>query len=105
MKILQVCPLYYPQIGGVESHICNINRYLTKAGFDVEVYTTEPSIKVTKQEVIDGISVTRFSAIAPNRTIYFSYPLYRALKRVNVDIVSSSEDRSQGGLRLQSLLH
>ena len=87
MKILQVCPIYYPHIGGVEANVHDVSRYLRKAGLDVEVYTTGPPVKATKREVIDGIEVTYFPAIAPSETVYFSYPLYKALKKVKADIV------------------
>ena len=94
MKILQVCTSYYPRIGGVEAHVHDVSKYLRKAGLDVEVFTTEPSLKTAKREVIDGISVTRFPAITPRGTICFSYPLYRALRKVKIDIVHAHNYRA-----------
>jgi glycosyltransferase involved in cell wall biosynthesis len=94
VKILQVCPTYYPHIGGVEAHVHDISRCLKEAGMEVEVYTTKPSIKKVTQEVIDGIEVTYFPAIAPAETIFFSYPLYRALKEAKADIVHAHNYRA-----------
>jgi glycosyltransferase involved in cell wall biosynthesis len=94
MKILQVCPTYYPHIGGVEAHVHDVSGYLRKAGLDVEVYTTKPSIKTMTQEVIDGINVTYFPTFAPSETVYFSYPMYQALKKVKADIVHAHNYRA-----------
>lgn len=94
VKILQVCQRYYPHIGGVAAHVKDLSRYLAKAGFDVEVYTTEPTLKAIKQEIVDGISVTRFPAIAPSGTLHLSFPLYKALKRVKVDIIHAHNYRA-----------
>ena len=94
VKILQVCPRYYPHTGGIQVHIKDMSQYLVKAGFDVEVYTTELAIRYIKQDVVDGINITRFPSIAPSKTIHFSYPLYKSLKKVNVDIIHAHNYRA-----------
>ena len=94
MKIIQVCPVYYPHIGGVEAHVHDISRCLKEAGVEVEVYTAGPPVKATKREVVDGIDVTYFPATTPQETIYFSYSLYKALKKVKADIVHAHNYRA-----------
>ncbi len=80
MRIAQVCPRFYPYIGGVETHVYEIARRLAK-DFEVEVLTTDPSGKLPKFEEIDGITVRRFKSFAPQEAYYFSLDLYRYLKR------------------------
>jgi len=77
MKIAQVCPRYYPHIGGVETHVKEISERLVKMECDVEVLTTDPRGKLPKEEVINGVMVRRFKSWAPSESYYFS----RALKR------------------------
>jgi len=38
VKIAQVCPRFYPDIGGVETHVYEISRRLAKE-FEVEMRT------------------------------------------------------------------
>jgi len=88
MRIAQVCPRYYPHIGGVEEHVRNISERLAK-NHDVVVYTTDPSNKLPKEEVISGIKVKRFKSWAPSEAYYFSGELKRHLVDAvdDVDIV------------------
>jgi len=78
MKILQVCPRYYPSIGGVEEHVRNISERLARK-YDVSVFTTDPLGKLPKQEAINGVEVRRFKSWAPNEAYYFSGELKRYL--------------------------
>jgi L-malate glycosyltransferase len=94
VKIIHVCPNYYPHVGGTEAHIHDIISKLKKAGLDIEIYTTEPGIRYVKKEVYDGISITRFPVIAPSETIYFSPSLYMAMRKVKVDIVHAHNYRA-----------
>jgi len=80
MKILQVCPRYYPNIGGVEEHVRNISERLAKK-FDVSVFTTDPSGKLPRQEVINGVKVRRFKSWAPNEAYFFSNELKKCLMK------------------------
>ena len=59
MKILQVCPRYYPYFGGVEEHVRNISQRLAEK-HEVTVATMDPSVKLPKEEVIDGVKIKRF---------------------------------------------
>jgi len=80
MKILQVCPRYYPYIGGVEEHVRNISKRLAKK-YEVSVFTTDPSGKLPKEEVINGVYVRRFKSWAPNEAYYFSRQLKKYLMK------------------------
>jgi glycosyltransferase involved in cell wall biosynthesis len=73
MKILQVCPRYYPDIGGVEEHVRNISERLARK-YDVSVFTTDPSGKLPKEEIINGVEVRRFNSWAPGEAYYLPHP-------------------------------
>lgn len=74
MKIAQVCPRYYPHIGGVETCVKEISERLAKKGFEVEVLTTDPSGKLPREETINGVKVKRFKSWAPNEVYYLPHP-------------------------------
>jgi glycosyltransferase involved in cell wall biosynthesis len=90
MKILHVCPRYYPYIGGVESHVQNICERLARKN-DVLVYSTDPSGRLPKTEIINGVKIARFESWAPNESYFLSNDLKRnLLKHWNdFDIVHS----------------
>ncbi len=50
MKIAQVCPRYYPYIGGVETHVQEISQRLVKRGFEVDVVCTDTTGGLRKRE-------------------------------------------------------
>jgi len=79
-KILQVCPTYYPQFGGVEEHVQKISERLARK-FEVTVATTDPSGELPKEEVINDVQVRRFKSWAPNAAYYFSGQLMAYLAR------------------------
>jgi glycosyltransferase involved in cell wall biosynthesis len=63
MKILQITPHFLPYTGGLERYVWNLSKYLTEKGHEVEIYTS--NIPRTKKfEVIDGITIRRFTSIA-----------------------------------------
>ncbi len=80
MKIALVCPRFYPEIGGVETHVYEISKRISKH-FDLEVIATDPSGKLPKEEEINGIFVRRFHSFAPSASYFFSLSLYNYLKK------------------------
>lgn len=91
MKIIQVCPRFLPDIGGIETHVYEISKRLCKGhevkGHEVLVYTTDPSGRLPSEETIDGIKVRRFKSYAPSESFFFSPGLYSALKKESCDIL------------------
>jgi len=86
MKILQVCPKYYPSIGGVEEHVKNISERLAK-GHAVTVFACDPSGKLSKEERINGVLVKRFHSFSPGDAYHLSLEMARQLKKAEFDIV------------------
>lgn len=83
MKIIQVCPLYYPEIGGVETHVKELSERLVRRGHEVEVVCTG---KHYSEEAINGVLVKRFRALAPNNAYYMAPQMYHYLKKADCDI-------------------
>ena len=81
MRVAQVCPRYFPYIGGVETHVGEISGKLVETGFEVEVLTTDPSGRLPKEEIINGVKVERFKSWAPNEAYYFSKDLRKHLMK------------------------
>src|SRR4030067_693284 len=95
MEVMQVCPLFFPYLGGIETHVREISKRLVKLGVDIKVYTTDPSGKLPKKENIDDVEIHRFRSYAPNSLYYFSPDLYfelRKLKQAKVIHVQSFPD-------------
>jgi glycosyltransferase involved in cell wall biosynthesis len=87
MKIVQVCPKYYPDIGGVETHVREISERLVKRGFEVEVVCTDPSGKLPREGLINGVRVCRFKSLAPRESYYFAPQIKRYLNSLEKDVV------------------
>ena len=87
LKIAQICPRYFPNIGGVETHVKEISEQLVKAGHDVEVITTDSTVKLNKKDMINGVKVIRFGSFAPGNAYYFAPQIYFYLKKRNYDII------------------
>jgi glycosyltransferase involved in cell wall biosynthesis len=72
MKILVFCPYYPPHIGGLETHADEFNKYLSRKGADITVFTPRLPEESPEEEVKYGsVEIIRFPAfeIIPN------YPL------------------------------
>ncbi len=77
MKILHVCPLYYPSIGGNQFHMQTLSEALAVSGHDVHVFTSRSlfhnqfSSELSDHEVINGVKVRRFK---PNAWLKWFIP-------------------------------
>ena len=87
MKIVQVCPRYYPDIGGVETHVKEISERLVKRGFEVEVVCTDRPGNRPKEEIINGVKVRRFRSIAPYDAYFFAPQIYFYLRKAKCDVI------------------
>ena len=72
MKILIFCPYYPPHIGGVETHANEFNKYLSRHGIGIIVFTPRlPKNALEKELKYEEVKIIRFPAfeVIPN------YPL------------------------------
>jgi glycosyltransferase involved in cell wall biosynthesis len=89
LKIAQVCPRYFPYIGGVETHVKEVSERLVEKGYEVNVLTTDSSGKLLKEEIANGVMIRRFKSWAPSEAYFFSQTLknYLANNSDSFDIV------------------
>lgn len=87
MKIVQVCPRYYPDIGGVETYVQEISERIVKSGFKVEVVCTDPTGKLPEHDVKNDVTITRFKSFAPGDAYYFAPQIYFYLKKHEHDLI------------------
>jgi len=71
MKIAQVCPRYYPYIGGVEYVVKSIAERLAKLGHEVIVFAGEPGANQPREEFINGVRVVRWPTWSPRGAYHF----------------------------------
>ncbi len=81
MRIALVCHRYYPFLGGIETHVKEIGERLATHGFNVEVLTTTPKGYLPAEQVLNAVTVRRFTCWAPNNAYYFSRDLKKYLAR------------------------
>jgi len=74
MKITQVCPRYYPYVGGVERVVKNVAGQLVSKNYEITVYATDPLGKLPQLQVVNGVRVRNYSALAPSEAYYLPYP-------------------------------
>jgi len=92
MKIVQVCPKYYPYIGGVEYIVKSIAERLAKLGHEVTVLAGEPNANKPREEFINGVKVIRWPTWSPGEAYHFPRKrskLERLLRELakNIDVV------------------
>lgn len=80
MRILQVTPGYYPELGGVERHVQSISEGLAQLGHELVVATTATDHQLPLQERIGGVTIQRFRALGP-RAYQFPVGLTRFLRQ------------------------
>ena len=85
---MQVSPYFHPHIGGVETHVMDLSKYLMKRGHEVLVITSNYA-KLPERETVMGIPVRRVKALS----VKFSTPITPAMKKAvaeeKADIIHS----------------
>jgi len=90
MKIAQVCPRYYPYIGGVEYVVKSITERLTKLGHKVIVLAGEPGADQPREEFVNGVKIVRWPTWSLKEAYHF--PRNRSeLKRLLRDLTKGVE--------------
>ena len=58
MKIVFLCRLFYPHIGGVETHVLEVGKRLIKKGHRVTIVTEDLSTKdIPRFEIFESIQI------------------------------------------------
>lgn len=86
MRILQVCPKYYPFLGGVDQHVRNISERLAH-DHEVTVFTCDPSGRLPAEEMLNGVRIRRFRSFSPQDAYHISLGMLRELRHSSFDVV------------------
>jgi len=86
MKIALVTHRYFPNVGGIETHVRELAERLSKDHV-VEVLTADlaPSLKST--EVLNGVKITRFSSLKWGNTVYYTPRIQSYLEKNRFGII------------------
>jgi glycosyltransferase involved in cell wall biosynthesis len=88
LRILMVCPRYFPETGGTEAHVYEVTRRLAALGsFEITVLTTDRSRRLPRQEVVEGVSVLRVPAWPRRRDYYLAPGIAAVIRQRRWDLV------------------
>ena len=87
LRILQITPRYYPNIGGVEELVKRISEMLVANGLSVTVYTADLNPTLPRVQEINGVFVKRFKPIVGD-PLYFPEPsFFKAIRQENAEVL------------------
>jgi 1,2-diacylglycerol 3-alpha-glucosyltransferase len=87
MRIIQVTPRYFPNVGGVEVVVKKLCETLVRKGIEVTVLSVDRCDGLASVERIDGVVVKRFSPFV-NDPLYLPEPRFvAALRDESADVI------------------
>lgn len=87
MRVLQVTPRYFPNIGGVEVVVQKISEMLTMRGVPVTVYSMDFKRKLPRQHKINGVLIKRFKPLISSPLYFPELNFIKHIRRESADIV------------------
>lgn len=87
MQILMPTPRFFPEMGGVETHVFQVGRRLAAMGHTVTVLTTDRSGTLPVDGQLEGIHIRRVPAWPRNGDLYFAPGIYREILKRPSDIL------------------
>lgn len=87
-RVLMVVQRFFPEMGGIETHVAEVASRLAAAGeFDVTVLTTDRSGRLARAEERDGYAVVRRRSWPAEKDYYLSPGLAAEVARGDWDLV------------------
>ncbi len=87
MRILQITPRYFPNLGGAEIVVKKISELLVERGLPVIVYSMDLNKRMEKEQKINGVLVKRFKPLAGD-PLYLPPPSFiKAIRSETADII------------------
>jgi glycosyltransferase involved in cell wall biosynthesis len=87
LRVLFVAARYLPYVGGLETHVYEVGRRLTRANIDVSILTTDVSGRLPVDEESEGMHIRRVRAWPTNKDYYFSPQIYPFITGGSWDLV------------------
>ena len=87
LRILFVTPRYFPDMGGIETHVYEVARRLASRAQSVTILTTDRSGEREPESLVDGVRIIRVPAYPQNRDYYIAPALRKPIRRADYDVV------------------
>ena len=88
IRVLQVVQRFYPELGGLETHVAEVTARLEDLpDIEVTILTTDRSGRLPREEIVNGVRVLRRRSYPENKDYYFSPGLIRVIRRGGWDLV------------------
>ena len=88
LRVLMVCPRYFPEVGGTETHVREVARRISGLGsFEITVLTTDRSRELPRQQVVEGVTVLRVPAWPRGRDYYLAPGIATVIGQRGWDLV------------------
>jgi glycosyltransferase involved in cell wall biosynthesis len=85
--VLMVTPRFFPEAGGVETHVFEAGRRLAGAGARVTVLTTDRGRTLAPRETVEGVEVVRVPAYPRSQDWYVAPALARAIAGAAANVI------------------
>lgn len=86
LRILFVTPRYFPDMGGIETHVYEVARRLAQRAV-ITVLTTDRTGEHPRESLVNGVRILRVPAYPRNRDYYFAPEMRAYICRADYDIV------------------
>lgn len=89
-RVLMVTPRYFPDMGGIETHVHEVGQRLVRQGVDITLLTTRPAVggrNVATEDNIGGMRVRRVENWCPQRDYYIAPEIFFIIKHGNWDFI------------------
>lgn len=80
-------PRFFPDMGGVESHVYEVSRRLAAAGHDVAILTTGSDVHEPERGEVEGVEVLRVPALPRKKDYRFVKGIGRHLDSLEPDLL------------------
>jgi len=87
LRILMVTPRYFPEVGGIETHVYEVSRRLVQRGHSIVVLTTDRTRRLPVEEIAAGVHVKRVPAWPGTGDYYFAPGIYREVMNGEWDVI------------------
>jgi 1,2-diacylglycerol 3-alpha-glucosyltransferase len=87
MRIIQVTPRYFPNVGGVEVVVQKLCETLVRKGIEVTVFSVDRCDDLASVERVDGVVVKRFSSLVGDPLYLPESRFVAALRDESADVV------------------
>jgi glycosyltransferase involved in cell wall biosynthesis len=86
-QVLMVTPRFFPQAGGVETHVFEVGRRVAAAGARLTVLTTDVSRALPPHEQLEGIEIVRVPAYPRSRDWYVAPAIAGVVASAGADLI------------------